>query len=63
MILSTSFKPESSDSQIWTDANDEMKSMKDNDAWDLVPLPESAKLIGSQWIFKTKSDSKGDAER
>ena len=25
---------------------DEMKSMKDNDVWDLIELPEGAKPIG-----------------
>ena len=52
------------DSQMWIDAmNEEMKSMKDNDVWDLVPLPEGAKLIGCKWIFKTKRNSKADVER
>ena len=37
--------------------------MKDNDVWDLVSLPEGAKLIGCKWIFKTKRDSKGNVER
>ena len=37
--------------------------MKDNDVWDLVPLPEGVKPIGCKWIFKTKRDSKGDVER
>ena len=33
---------ESSKSQEWIDAmNEEIKSMKDNDVWDLVPLPET----------------------
>ena len=55
---------ESSKSQEWIDAmNEEIKSMKDNDVWDLVPLPESVKPIGCKWIFKTKRDSKGDVER
>ena len=50
---------ESSKSQEWIDAmNEEIKSMKDNDVWDLVPLPEGVKPIG-----KTKRDSKGDVER
>ena len=43
--------------------NEEIKSMKDNDAWDLVPLHEGAKPIGYKWIFKTKRDSNGDVER
>ncbi|XP_071916233.1 uncharacterized protein [Coffea arabica] len=37
----------SSNSQKWIDVmNEEIKSMKDNDVWDLVPLPEGAKPIG-----------------
>ena len=43
--------------------NEEIKSMKNNDVWDLVPLPEGVKPIGCKWIFKTKRDSKGDVER
>ena len=55
---------ESSNSQKWIDAmNDEIKSMKDNNVWDLVPLPEGAKPIGCKWIFKTKRDSKGNVDR
>ena len=51
-------------SQKWIDAmNEEMKSMKTNDVWDLVSLPEGAKPIGCKWIFKTKRDSKGNIER
>ena len=42
---------------------DEMRSMKDNEVWDLVELPEGVKLIGCKWIFKTKKDSKGNIER
>ena len=40
-----------------------MKSMKFNDVWDLVELPEGVKPIGCKWIFKTKRDSKGNVER
>lgn len=48
----------------WVDAmKDEMKSMADNDVWDLVKLPEGKKPIGCKWIFKTKRDSKGNIER
>ena len=55
---------ESSNSQKWIDAmNEEMKSMKENDVWDLVPLLKGAKPIGCKWIFKTKKDSKGNVER
>ncbi|RDX95965.1 hypothetical protein CR513_21434, partial [Mucuna pruriens] len=48
----------------WIDAmKDEMKSMQDNDVWDLFELPEGVKPIGCKWIFKTKKDSKGNIER
>nr|KYP38279.1 Retrovirus-related Pol polyprotein from transposon TNT 1-94 [Cajanus cajan] len=51
-------------SQKWIDAmKDEMKSMQDNDVWDLVELLEGVKPIGCKWIFKTKRDSKGNIER
>ena len=42
---------------------DELKSMKDNDVWDLVQLPEGYKPIGCKWVFKTKRDSSGNIER
>ena len=42
---------------------DEMKSMQDNDVWDLVELPKRVKPIGCKQIFKTKQDSKGNVER
>ena len=55
---------ESSKSQELIDAmNEEIKSMKDNDIGDLVPLPEGVKPIGCKWIFKTKRGSKSDVER
>ena len=51
-------------SQNWIDTmKDEMKSMNDNEVWDLVELPEGVKPIGCKWIFKTKKDSKGNIER
>ena len=40
-----------------------IKSMKDNDVWDLVSLLEGVKPIGCKWIFKTKRNLKGDVER
>ena len=48
----------------WIDAiKDEMKSMEDNDVWDLVELPKGVKSVGCKWFFKTKRDSKGNVER
>ena len=43
--------------------NEEIKSMKDNDVWDPVPLPEGVKIIDCKWIFKTKRDSMGNVEK
>ena len=55
---------EISNSQKWIDVmNEKMKSMKDNDVRDLIPLLEGAKPIGCKWIFTTKKDSKGNVER
>ena len=54
---------ESSNSHKWIDVmNEEMKSMEDNDVWDLVPLPKGTKPINYKWIFKTKRDSKGNVD-
>jgi len=53
-----------SNSHKWIDAmNEEIKSMADNDVWEIVPLPKGARPIGSKWIFKTKRDSKGNVEK
>jgi hypothetical protein len=55
---------ESPNHEKWIEAmEEEMKLMKDNDAWDIVPLPEGAKPVGCKWIFKTKRDLKGKVER
>ncbi|RDY04531.1 hypothetical protein CR513_11749, partial [Mucuna pruriens] len=55
---------QSSNSKKWIDAmKDELKSMQDNDIWDLVELPEDVKTIGCKWIFKTKKYSKGNIDR
>ena len=43
--------------------NEEMKSIKDNDVWELISLPKGAKPIGCTSIFKTKRDSKSDVKR
>ena len=55
---------QSANSHLWINAmKEEIKSMKDNDVWDLVKLPEGVKPIGCKWIFKTKRDSTGNVER
>ena len=42
---------------------DDMKSMEDNDVWDLIEFPKGSKPIGCKWIFKTKRDSNGNVKR
>ena len=42
---------------------DELDSMKSNEVWDLVELPQGAKAIGCKWVYKTKIDSLGNIER
>ncbi|RVW82677.1 Retrovirus-related Pol polyprotein from transposon TNT 1-94 [Vitis vinifera] len=50
--------------ELWYNAmKDEMSSMRCNDVWDLVELPNGVKTIGCKWVFKTKKDSSGNIER
>ena len=32
----------------------EMNSMNTNDVWDLVEIPNRAKIVGYKWVYKTK---------
>jgi len=41
----------------------ELKSMKDNDVWDLVELLKGKKPIGFKWVFKTKRVLKGNIKK
>ena len=52
------------ESELWCDAmKEEMNSIKSNEVWDLVELPNGAKSIGCKWVFKTNKDSLGNIER
>ncbi|CAD5184495.1 unnamed protein product, partial [Musa acuminata subsp. malaccensis] len=62
--LSFSQAIESNDSEKWYDAmKEELKSMVQNDVWDLVELPNDCKRVGCKWVFKTKCDSTSNIER
>ncbi|CAD5191962.1 unnamed protein product, partial [Musa acuminata subsp. malaccensis] len=62
--LSFSQAIESNDSEKWYDAmKEELKSMVQNDVWDLVELPNDCKRVSCKWVFKTKRDSTGNIER
>ena len=48
-------------SDKWLEATKvEMKSMKDNQVWSLVDLPQNAQTVGCKWIFKKKTDMDGN---
>lgn len=48
----------------WTKAMaEEMKALKKNDIWDVVPLPPINKTIWCKWIFTIKHKVDGLVER
>ena len=52
------------DSGKWFHAmEEELKSMDQNQVWDLVELPKGCKRVECKWVFKTKRDSIGNIER
>ena len=54
----------SSNCDNWKEAMEqEMKSLRDNDTWDLVELPRDRKTVGSKWIYKAKIKADGSIER
>ncbi|CAI5485781.1 unnamed protein product [Closterium sp. Naga37s-1] len=55
---------ESSDAEEWKKAMEsELKSIEENDTFELVELPEGRTAITSKWLFKIKSDADGKIER
>ena len=48
----------------WKKAMDEeMQALRKNDTWEMEPLPEGKKLIGSRWVYATKHNSDGSIAR
>ena len=48
----------------WQEAMEvEINSMNTNDVWDLEEIPNGAKTVGCERVYKTKCDSKGNVER
>ena len=37
--------------------NKEIKSLHENDMWDLVKLPPGRNVVGSKWVFKKETGS------
>ncbi|PNX82738.1 retrovirus-related Pol polyprotein from transposon TNT 1-94, partial [Trifolium pratense] len=48
----------------WREAmNDEMKSLKKNDTWELVDCPPGKKIVGCRWVYTVKYKADGTIER
>ena len=48
----------------WVEAmHDELLQFQRNDVWTLVPRPEGEHIIGTKWIFRDKTDEKGNVIR
>ena len=48
----------------WKKAMDEeMQALWKNDTWEMGPLPEGKKLIGSRWLYAIKHNSDGSIAR
>ena len=48
----------------WVKAmNEEVKSIEDNNTWSLVELPQGKKAIDVKWVYKVKTNSKGEVTR
>ena len=46
---------EASIDPIWkTTMQEEIKSLQDNETWELVPLPSKRKLLQYKWVHRTK---------
>eukprot|EP00253_Pinus_taeda_P013710 PITA_13710 len=55
---------DSEDGKLWKEAMvDEMSSLHENEAWDLVELPTRRKPTGSKWVFKKKTNVEGKVEK
>jgi Reverse transcriptase (RNA-dependent DNA polymerase) len=49
------------DKTKWQDAmKDEMKSLQENDTYELVQLPKGRKALRNKWVFKLKRDGNGE---
>ena len=42
---------------------EELGQFTRNEMWDLVPRPKDANVIRTKWIFKNKTDEKGNISR
>jgi len=48
----------------WKKAMDEeLKSLEENDVWDVIPKPVGRKIVASRWVYKAKGNAQGEVER
>ena len=52
------------ESSKWIQAMEaEMKSLEENDVWELTELPKGKKSVGSKWVYKAKIGVDGSVKR
>lgn len=50
--------------EVWKKAMEaEINAIEENNTWELVELPEEAKVIGLKWIYKTKFNERGEIDK
>lgn len=42
---------------------DEINSLKKNETWELVDLPEGKNIVGCKWVYKLKTDADGKLQK
>ena len=43
--------------------DEELKSRKENDVWDVIPKPAGRNIVASRWVYKGKGNAQGEVER
>jgi len=43
--------------------NDELKSSKENDIWDVIPKPKGRKIVAGRWVYEANGNAQGEVKR
>ena len=43
--------------------DEELKSHKKNNGWDVIPKPAGRKIVASRWVYKAGGNAQGEVER